>query len=749
MTHQEDKDNNHARVSNQGIRHGSTMMEVSSGDDENHHSDDEFHGRDSLGVPNAYPMSQESQTTPPPIPPLGQQSPQGSTAFNPPSSSSSNSSSAKRQMLLSRRTTRTQLHLSSQSSAEDEEAENAFAALETFLEGKFEAATSNTTTKELDTVVHENPIGNKARPTRAVASKTVEGISRQPLEKEGCCDKFGAADKANTAKPAPQATVMTQHETEKPQEAPKIVVAPEHSEVFTTSFQLKEQAHAEDEFDVPHGDDDDDDDSDMDVSPQPPEDGSRSRKRSRPPTGPASKTFRQQGASRRRFTNKHDENNANCTMSHRQYSLSGDAAATQKGSSSTSNRLLDRNRRAAEKLQQQQQSSSSSTLRAAARMRPGFPAVTVKKSRIVPSQSSLVGSLPQRWMQPQPGSLKTNNKTTRQRIRKHGAASTAPEPSSVALRLRPAPTISQSVPAWRAQHTRKPLHKPAPPASSQQSPDKVAAERATNNSTASSAATSSFRPFGATMLASLQMQSPQHRQQTDDDAIIVDASESTPPTHNNESNPGEGGNAPQGMWWMAPPNASSISNTRPSPRSPRRSSSSASALKKGPLMSAFKIAKDKWQSDRLRLHNSGQASSTLSSSFSMLANPIDDPRRKAKTYTDVTILVPGRMVASGTYTVHLVFLHEHCVNQQTRVEKQLAWCHFHHGQQAGNALRIYNAIALPWSSDAQTPAAGEKPSVPWVITATQTYEICPRDDIQSHGDILEGYRSIQASANGG
>jgi hypothetical protein len=353
------------------------------------------------------------------------------------------------------------------------------------------------------------------------------------------------------------------------------------------------------------------------------------------------------------------------------------------------NYLLAHSRRMAGNLQkkQQQQESSSSQ-----------PPVLSPRSRVVSStQSGLVGSLPQRWVH-------ANSQANLSRTFAHPRG-TRPSERPVTTRRRLAPTLSQSTPAWRSQS-----RMPQPP---------PAAAPAMVPQTPSTATHPLYQPLRA---LSVLAGSPESQ-----DAIseIPDAA----PT--DESSPE--GNHSTRMWWMP---SSSSTTAGPSPRSPRKSKSS----KRGPLMSAYLTAKDRWQSDRLRLHNSG-GQTTAEQSLSVFSHPVDDPRRKARSYTDVTILTTGQR-SSGGYTCHGVFLHEHFVTGETAsgCQAEVALCCFPHGQTTGQALRIYNSVVLPWSCDDLESGS----NVRWIVLATQVYEACPRDDLLSMDDLVQ---SVSAFGN--
>lgn len=645
------------------------------------------HRRDSfaMGAPRPYPMSQQSQTPPP----FGQQqnSPGGTS-----SSASSSSNHKPRRTIV-------QLNLSSQSDDDDDgdEGENAFASLESFLEGKFEG---NTDEAKLDAnSVRKNPSAafqQKEKQNNHNAPVQNRGI----LERKSTTESSTATDQANPPEPTRPAPTVAM--TDRKPDSRAENGATKNSE---TSSKVSPESNQRN--------DDKEDFVQQDDSPELSQKSFRSNRK---------RTHRQ--ANDTAWNPSRFGGTTNRSTSFGPSSLSQHTADPDQ-----SNRLLARNRRAAEKLQQlQEEQQTSLNTTASSRKKQLMPPPTQSKtSRVVPSTSSLVGSIPQRWMQASAALVAPS--AARQRVRKRDTPSSAPTPdpsTNRTVRQMLPPTIAQSVPAWRTQSS-KPLHKALPTSSTNQQSSKSPPAKKTN----------SFRPFGAAILASLKSPPPSI------DDVITDVPESTTTDH---SSP-EDNSLQQPMWWMAAASSSSSTN-RHSPRSPRKPSATA---KRGALVNAFKMAKDKWQSDRLRLHNGGQTSSSSAavlSSFSMVSNPIDDPRRKAKCYTDVTILVPGR-VGNGGYSVNLVFLHEHNVGNDTRVEKQLAWCHFQNGQQAGHALRIYNAVILPWSSS--TPANGQegegkRPNASWVVTATQTYEVCPRAaDLQSPADILKGYDNQTAS----
>jgi len=335
--------------------------------------------------------------------------------------------------------------------------------------------------------------------------------------------------------------------------------------------------------------------------------------------------------------------------------------------------------------QQQQQPQQRYELVASGKARPA------KKSRVVPSQSSLVGSLPERWMAQQTTTAvhKPLNKPS-SFVGKDTSVKTSNNRLVSSI-------LAQSTPAWR---------RPSKP----KAPVNMAQQQSTTEITTS---TTSYRPFGADMLSSMMKSPQQARHGTDDDGddTIADTPAST---IIDQSSP------VQNMWWQS----NTVTAHSPT-RSPRKVAS-----KRGPLLTSFLAAKDKWQSERLRLYNTTRTNET--SSFSFLSNPTDDPRRKANSYTDVTILGPGRTITNAGYLVHLVFLHEHSVpkGDNIAVTEEFAWGCFHRGQQTGGALRIYNAVVLPWSN------AHLEFNVKWTIIATQVYESCPREDLPTLPSIL-------------
>eukprot|EP00977_Amphora_coffeiformis_P008646 scaffold1959_cov162-Amphora_coffeaeformis.AAC.3 len=587
-----------------------------------------------------YPMSQNSQTPPR----------RDSTSTASPSSGSHHKQPPRRTIV--------HLNFSSQSD-EEEEGENPFAKLESFLEGKFENDDDPDEPKLHANNDNDNKLENRC-------NYHLKQKDDYPVNE--CCTTISTPQKKKddpllkvAVSVTEEATENTKHALMEQQHAASSLTGPRaHECTMGTNESHRCGNYEDDDFPLPDSPEHLSQTSTIHLGKRPLRPAARSGNHSE-----RSSNFTQNG------DNVHD----------------GDFR----------NHLLDWNRKASQKLQQQQQPQQRHGLVASGTARPA------KKSRVVPSQSSLVGSLPQRWM--------TQQTTMPAAVRKPLSKPSSSSVKTNNTRLVP-PVLIQSTPAWR---------RPSKPKAGQKNSAK-------NEPTTTA---TSYRPFGADMLSSMMM-SPQEARRgkngdgDDDDDAIADV----PATTVDPTSP------MQKIWWES----STAAGHSPS-RSPRKAAS-----KRGPLLTSFLAAKDKWQSDQLRLYNTTTTMATSSSSsFSFLSNPTDDPRRKARSYTDVTILGPGRTTTSGGFLVHLVFLHQHSVSKEDTVTatKEFAWGCFQRGQQTGDALRIYNAVVVPWSN------AHPDVSVKWTVVATQVYEPCPRDDLPTLASILGGLNKEEApcSAN--
>ena len=292
-------------------------------------------------APRAFDMSQDSQT-----PPRGGEDD---------SSPNSSSSSSRGQPRLPRRTI-VALNLSSQSSTEDDdEGENAFASLESFLQGKFEEDeeddATNPAAPKLGTDnqrVSARP-NNDDSPNKQNNQQLSEYNSSVPGMEAHLHAERQSPHKALTPLASAPAGAATTTDKVDP-------ILPEPSDTLANdTFQNQENNDAND-FVLP----------DSPEPPPPPQTTTHKKRRNRPLDN-----FVQRGG-----------NHGSQTL----------WPSFEAPPSQGRNQLLDRNRRAAQKLQKQASGASTKTSRSAA-----MP--SRKKSRVIPSQqSSLVGSLPQRWV---------------------------------------------------------------------------------------------------------------------------------------------------------------------------------------------------------------------------------------------------------------------------------------------------------------------------------------------------------------
>lgn len=653
--------------------------------------------KDNNNNDRAYPLSQQSQTPPP----RGRDS--TSTAASPGSGSP----------IPQTRRTIVHLNLSSQSDDDDDDdEENEFAKLESFLQGKFENDNDDENKAKLDTGrdtdTSTNIRRNESTMTTCRQHQPEENDSSTGTEKTN----HGITTTSSTSSP-PLHKLFPQNDADNDEKA---VVTLQTAKVTAEAKPTVEQAPAGANV---IGDDNDDDEFPL------------------PDDSPGQPSQSQTTSPDKRFCENHrvDQwHTASSTTRRTQYD-----DYVEDDDNAASDRLLECNRKANQKLRQKQQvpqsqkrqNISTTSTNTMTDSRP------VKKSRIVPSsQSSLVGSLPQRWMKSFTGFPSSANRTCRSTVSGRPASMSGTR-NAAAQNSRI--TMTQSTPAWRQR----------PPSGRKRTgglaPATLPRESSTNDQTtlAPSKSSVTYKPFAAANMTS-QLQTCHDNDDDDgDDDAITDVPETTPDL----SSPSAGTAQQQQMWW----GSTTTAVTTPS-KSPHR----ASSKQRGPLLAAFRAAKDRWNADRLRLYNSTAAtSSTTTSLFSFLSNPLDDPRRKAKSCTDVTILGPGRSVTNGAYWVHLVWLHQHNSfaakegnttvngddNDTTADPGQVtAWGCFPRGQQQpGEAVRIYNAVVTPWSTNDGDEDANDKrnSNVPWIVMATQVYEPCPGDDLPPVDSILE------------
>jgi hypothetical protein len=137
---------------------------------------------------------------------------------------------------------------------------------------------------------------------------------------------------------------------------------------------------------------------------------------------------------------------------------------------------------------------------------------------------------------------------------------------------------------------------------------------------------------------------------------------------------------------------------------PTRKSGKSKTNKTGPLCKRLKVLRDAVKGDSVRFQ-SGQYRFSVKSTFDL-----NDPRNRAKSYMDVTVLGESCSWAgkdSQRVTV-LVFIHAHCPTHSTDAgdvalvsQKCLAWlCVSFETARAqnirtGSELRLYNAVAVP------------------------------------------------------
>lgn len=158
----------------------------------------------------------------------------------------------------------------------------------------------------------------------------------------------------------------------------------------------------------------------------------------------------------------------------------------------------------------------------------------------------------------------------------------------------------------------------------------------------------------------------------------------------------------------------------PIPKSRKKSSQG------GPLFKRLKLIRDAVKGDTIRFQ-SGQYPFTKTTSFDM-----NDPRNRATSYMDVTVVGSGAAWEDQQKLTFLGFVHAH-VAQTTSAPLPgscLAWLCFSYetvrerNLQPGSQLRIYNPVTVPFV-EAKPPDRLAMPTVEWIVACTQLCESYP------------------------